>query len=105
MKLEFFQHHNRPANYEADAELALDGDLVGLRLVGLTLWKGKGGGDELYVTFPSRAFGSGAERKYWDYLRGDKTVVKSLKEAVVSQYRAAKKAGTVKDFSKEYQER
>lgn len=105
MKLEFFKHHNRPPNHEADAELHLDGDLVGLRIIGITLWKGKDGKGELYVTFPSRAFGQGAERKYWDYLRGDKAVVKGLKEAIVESYRAALKAGEVHDLSKEYQER
>jgi len=45
---------------------------------------------EVYVTFPSRAFGAGSERRFFDYLRsveGDAVPVKALKQAIVDAYR------------------
>ena len=44
------------------------GFLAGMKLVGFSLWKSPEG--ELYVTFPSRAFGGGSERRFFDFLRG-----------------------------------
>ena len=47
-------------------------------------------GGELYVTFPSRAFGSRSERRFFDFLRGaegDAALVKGVKQTVVSAYR------------------
>ncbi len=41
----------------------------------------------IYVTFPSRAFGAGQERRVFDYLRrvnGGGAAVKSLKETIVA---------------------
>jgi hypothetical protein len=43
------------------------GVLAGLKLVGFSLWRSPEG--ETYVTFPSRAFGAGQERRFFDYLR------------------------------------
>jgi hypothetical protein len=38
-----------------------------MKLVGFSLWRSPEG--EVYVTFPSRAFGSGTERRFFDFLR------------------------------------
>jgi hypothetical protein len=45
-----------------EAEVHFDeGPLAGTRLVGFCLWRSPEG--EVYVTFPSRAFGAGDERR------------------------------------------
>ena len=65
------------------------GILAGLKLVGFSLWRSPEG--EIYVTFPSRAFGAGQERRFFDYLRsveGGAAATKSLKEALVAAYKA-----------------
>jgi hypothetical protein len=57
--------------------------------VGFSLWKSPEG--EIYVTFPSRAFGAGQERRFFDYLRsveGGAAATKALKEALVAAYKA-----------------
>jgi hypothetical protein len=49
-------------------EEGVDSDvLAGMKLVGFSLWRSPDG--EVYVTFPSRAFGAGSERRFFDYLR------------------------------------
>jgi hypothetical protein len=51
--------------------------------VGFSLWRSPEG--EIYVTFPSRAFGTGPERRFFDYLRpvnGGGAAAKALKEAI-----------------------
>ena len=43
------------------------------------------------MTFPSRAFGAGQERRFFDYLRpanGGAAAAKALKEAIVAAYEA-----------------
>lgn len=52
-----------------DAEVVFDdaGPLAGLKLVGFSVWRGTG--REIYVTFPSRSYGSGSERRYFELLR------------------------------------
>jgi hypothetical protein len=70
------------------------GILAGLKLVGFSLWSSPEG--EIYVTFPSRAFGAGQERRYFDYLRsvdGGAAATKALKEAMVAAYKAHAASG------------
>lgn len=53
-----------------EAEIHFDTEpepLRGMKLVGFSVWRKEDG--RLYVTFPSRAFGAGQERKYFDFLR------------------------------------
>jgi hypothetical protein len=48
------------------------------------------------VTFPSRAFGTGNERRFFDYLRpvnGGGAAAKALKEAIVAAYKAQAPSG------------
>jgi hypothetical protein len=92
MRIEFVPREGAPERLVTEAEMVFeegDGPLAGLKIVGLSLWRSPDG--EIYVTFPSRAFGLGAERRFFDYLRGvdgDMAAVKRLKSWVVEQYAA-----------------
>lgn len=70
MRVQFVPRENGPERLVCEAEVVFDeeGPLVGMKLVGFSLWRSPDG--EVYVTFPSRAFGPGSERRYFDYLRG-----------------------------------
>jgi hypothetical protein len=88
----FVNREGGPERLVCEAELvfpATAGILAGLKLVGFSLWRSPEG--EIYVTFPSRAFGAGQERRFFDYLRSvDSTAAapKALKEAIVAAYKA-----------------
>jgi hypothetical protein len=47
------------------------------------------------VTFPSRAFGAGQERRFFDYLRpvDGGAAAKALKEAIIAAYKAQAASG------------
>jgi len=95
MRVQFVARENGPERLVCEAEILFgdDGPLAGLKLVGFSLWKGADG--EVYVTFPSRAFGAGSERKYFDYLRsedGTLETVKRLKAWIVDEYRNSAQA-------------
>jgi hypothetical protein len=89
MRVEFVARENGPERLVAEAEIHFEeGPLSGTKLVGFSLWRGADG--EVYVTFPSRAFGAGSERKYFDFLRsedGTLDVVKRVKVWIVDEYR------------------
>lgn len=89
MKVVFVQRENGPERLVAEAELHFEEPgLAGLKLVGFSLWRSPEG--EVYVTFPSRAFGAGGERRYFDYLRavnGTAEGVKGLKARIVAEFR------------------
>jgi len=64
--VQFVQRENAPERLVCEAELIFDGDmgpLAGMKLVGFCLWRSAEG--EVFVTFPSRAFGVGNDRKLW----------------------------------------
>jgi hypothetical protein len=89
----FVPRQHGPENLIVDAELHFgheDGDdLAGLRLIGFAIWDSPEG--ELYVTFPSRAFGEGPERKYQSLLKAitsDAAPVRDLKRAILTAYHA-----------------
>ena len=64
VQVQFVARDNGPERLVCEAEIHFDeGPLRGTKLVGFSLWKGPDG--ELYVTFPSRAFGAGSERRLW----------------------------------------
>jgi hypothetical protein len=95
MRVQFVARENGPERLVCEAEILFgdEGPLAGLKLVGFSLWKGADG--EVYVTFPSRAFGAGSERKYFDYLRsedGTLETVKRLKAWIVDEYRNSAQA-------------
>jgi hypothetical protein len=67
--MEFTTRPGGPERLVCDAELVFDevGPLEGMKLVGFTLWRSAEG--EVYVTFPSRAWQTGGERRFYDFLR------------------------------------
>ncbi len=68
MRIEFVQRDNAPERLVTEAEIVFEeGPLEGMKLVGFSLWRSPEG--EVYVTFPSRAFGSGQDRRFFDFLR------------------------------------
>jgi hypothetical protein len=94
MRVQFVEKVNGPERLVCDAEVLFDEDpLVGMKLVGFSLWRSADG--DVYVTFPSRAFGAGTERKYFDYLRsaeGLSAEVKRVKDWILGEYRASRAA-------------
>jgi hypothetical protein len=94
MQVHFVARENGPERLVTDAEVIFEGGpLAGMRLVGFCLWRSAEG--EIYVTFPSRAFGAGTERRYFDYLRavdGSGETVKQVKAWILDEYRQAVEA-------------
>ena len=94
MRVLFINRENGPERLVCDAEVLFDeGPLVGMKLVGFSLWNGADG--EIYVTFPSRAFGGGTERRYFDYLRsveGTPAEARRVKAWLVEEWRASANA-------------
>ena len=94
VQVQFVPRENGPERLVTEAELHFDdGPLAGMRLVGFCLWKSPEG--EVYVTFPSRAFGAGSERRYFDYLRaieGNGETVKGVKAWILDEYRKVEAA-------------
>lgn len=89
MRIEFITSDNMPAKKLADAEIVFEeGDLAGLRLAGFAVWKGESGG---FVTFPSRAYNVGAERKYYNFLSStsdDKKAEYRLKDTIMKAWKS-----------------
>ena len=90
MKVQFVARENGPDRLVTEAEIHFTnkGPLEGTKLVGFSLWKSAEG--ERYVTFPSRAFGVGGERRFFDFLRTiDATAepAKRVKAWILDEYR------------------
>jgi hypothetical protein len=90
MRVQFVDRNNGPERLVCEAEVLFDeeGPLVGMKLVGFSLWRSPEG--DVYVTFPSRAFGVGGERRFFDYLRsseGQATDAKRVKAWILDEYR------------------
>ena len=94
MRVQFVARENGPERLVSEAEVHFgEGPLAGTKLVGFSLWRSPDG--EVYVTFPSRAFGAGSERRYFDYLRsvdGTLDVVKRVKAWILDEYRKVQAA-------------
>ena len=94
MRVQFVARENGPERLVTEAEVHFEeGPLAGARLVGFCLWKSPEG--EVYVTFPSRAFGAGNERRYFDYLRsaeGSPGEVKRVKTWILEEYKTSQYA-------------
>lgn len=68
MRVQFTPREHGPERLVTDAEIIFDeGPLAGMKLVGFSVWSTPEG--ELSVTLPSRPFGAGGERRYFDFLR------------------------------------
>ena len=94
MQVNFTIRENGPERLVSEAEVHFEeGPLAGTKLVGFSLWRSPEG--EVYVTFPSRAFGVGNERRFFDYLRaidGSGETVKRVKAWILEEYRRAEAA-------------
>lgn len=88
MKVNFVERENGPERLACEAEVLFgEGPFAGMKLVGFSLWKSPEG--EVYVTFPSRAFGGGSERRFFDYLRsieGSADDTKRVKAWILDEY-------------------
>jgi hypothetical protein len=93
MHVQFVQKENGPERLVCEAEVVFDeaaGPLAGMKLVGFCLWRSPEG--EVYVTFPSRAFGAGGERRYFDFLRsaaGSAADAKKVKAWILEEFRTS----------------
>jgi hypothetical protein len=96
MRVQFVTRESGPERLVCEAEIvfdAEDGPLAGMKLVGLSVWQGPDG--ENYVTFPSRAFGAGSERRFFDYLRtadGVPGTARRVKDWILTEYAQARSA-------------
>ena len=94
MRVQFVEKANGPERLVCDAEILFDeGELAGMKLVGFSVWRGAEG--DVYVTFPSRAFGTATDRKYFDYLRSIEAGAangRRVKDWILEEYRAARAA-------------
>jgi len=94
MRVQFVNRENAPERLVCEAEVIFDenvGPLTGMKLVGFSLWRSPEG--EVYVTFPSRAFGTGNERRFFDFLRsveGNGTDAKRVKAWILDEFRATR---------------
>ncbi len=97
MQIRFVERSSGPERLVCEAEIHFDesGPLAGLKLVGFSLWHGTAG--TMYVTFPSRAFGAGNDRRFFDYLRPtdarDAQAAVRLKQLILDTYQARSSAG------------
>jgi len=91
MRVNFVVRESAPERLVCEAELMFEADagpLAGMKLVGFSLWRSPEG--EVYVTFPSRAFGNGNERRFFDYLRsieGNGADTKRVKAWILDEFR------------------
>ena len=89
-RVDFIARENGPERLVCEAEVLFgNGPLSGMKLVGFCLWRSAEG--EIYVTLPSRAFGAGSDRRYFDYLRAvdaSGETIKRVKAWILDEYRA-----------------
>jgi hypothetical protein len=94
MRVVFVEREHGPERLVCEAEILFEaesGPLAGMKLVGFSLWRSPEG--EVYVTFPSRAFGSGNERRFFDYLRSVEGMAadgKRVKAWILEQYHGSR---------------
>ncbi len=92
MRVNFVVRESAPERLVCEAEVLFEADagpLAGMKLVGFSLWRSPEG--EIYVTFPSRAFGVGNERRFFDYLRsteGNGLDARRVKAWIVDEFKA-----------------
>jgi hypothetical protein len=94
MRVVFVERESAPERLVCEAEIVFEaesGPLAGMKLVGFSLWRSPEG--EVYVTFPSRSFGSGSERRFFDLLRsaeGLPAEARRVKAWILEQFRASR---------------
>lgn len=93
IRFQIIQRENQPSRQVCEGEILFGdgcGPLKGMKMVGFAIWRSPEG--ELYATFPSRAFGAGMDRRYFDFVRstdGSAADAKRLKAWVLEQTRLA----------------
>jgi len=78
-----------PPDKLAEVELHFsDGPLAGLKLVGFSIWRARGGGSGRNVTFPSRSYAVNGERRSFALLRPivDATSLDTLRGLILEAY-------------------
>ena len=95
MRVQFVDKVNGPERLVCEAELLFDEGtpLAGMKLVGFSIWRTAEG--ELYVTFPSRAFGLATERRFFDFVRsieGNAADGRRVRDWLLEEYRVARAA-------------
>jgi hypothetical protein len=95
MRVQFVEKQNGPERLICEGELVFDeeGPLAGMKLVGFSVWRGQEG--DVFVTFPSRSFGNGGERRFFDFLRPAEPGSgegRRVKEWILDEWRASAKA-------------
>ena len=96
MRVVFVERESAPERLVCEAEVVFEaesGPLAGMKLVGFSLWRSPEG--EVYVTFPSRAFGTGTERRFFDFLRsaeGTAVDSKRVKAWILDQFRLSRES-------------
>jgi hypothetical protein len=92
MRVNFVEVSTGPEKLLCEAEIVFEGGpLAGMKLVGLSVWRGPDG--DRYVTFPSRAFGAGSERRYFDFLRsadGQLGAAKRVKDWILDELKVSR---------------
>ena len=92
MRVQFVKRETGPERLVCEAEVVFEesGPLCGMKLVGFSVWRSPEG--EVFVTFPSRSFGVGGERKYFDFLRSAEGLMsdaKRVKAWILEEFRAS----------------
>jgi hypothetical protein len=98
MRVNFVVRESAPERLVCEAEIVFDegGELAGMKLVGFSLWRSPEG--EVYITFPSRAFGTGNDRRFFDFLRsveGNGSDTKRIKAWILDAYREREHAAKI----------
>jgi hypothetical protein len=94
MRCQFVVRESAPERLVCEAEVLFGdecGPLAGMKLVGFSIWRSPEG--ENYITFPSRAFGSGSERRFFDFLRsieGNGADAKRVKQWILAEFVASR---------------
>lgn len=93
MTVNFIERPNGPQRLVCDAEVVFtpdtDNPMAGLKLVGFSIWRSAE--NELFCSLPSRPFGAGGERRYFDLIRstsGDSGPARRLRSWILEQYHA-----------------
>jgi hypothetical protein len=90
---------NGPAGKLADVELHFsEGPLEGLKLIGFTVWEGRGGRSR-NVTFPARQYTVNGDRRSFALLRpiGDATSQNKIREMILDAYQEHEERAAVAD--------
>jgi hypothetical protein len=95
MRVQFVERQNGPERLLCEGEIVFDenGPLMGMKLVGFSVWRGQEG--DAFVTFPSRSFGTGGERRFFDFLRTvepGSTDGRRVKDWILEEWRSHTKA-------------